>query len=163
MKIKQNFDIVTGTFDTDTDEIICIKDEKYCEVTLCFKSNLYIPFAKIKLYSGDTYSKAKLVIDDAANLGQEICKRWNSGPLPDVLPITEEYILSLKKYIRVMESLKIYRYQVSTFLNIRVDFNQDGIPKLFLETIGSGFLDTLCKKSIPTIANLKALEKLFEL
>ena len=70
--------------------------------------------------------------------------------MPDVLPITEEYILSLKKYIRVMESLKIYRYQVSTFLNIRVDFNQDGIPKLFLEI------------HYVSIANLKALEKLFE-
>lgn len=78
MEIDHKFDFVEGTFDTETGELICVRIDKYCEVKLCFKSNMHIPFAKIKLHSRDTYGDAKSVIDDAYNLGNEICKRWNA-------------------------------------------------------------------------------------
>lgn len=79
MKINQKFDFVEGDFETDSDELICIKSEKYCEVELCFKGNMHIPFAKIKLHSKDLYADAKEVLNDAYELGKEICKRWNEN------------------------------------------------------------------------------------
>jgi hypothetical protein len=77
MKIKQKFDFVEGDFDTEDGKLICVRKDKYAEVTLCLKENMYIPFAKIKLYSTNKYLDAKEVMDDAYNLGNEICKRWN--------------------------------------------------------------------------------------
>ena len=78
MEIKQKFNYVDGSFETDTGKLVCVKSEKYCSVELCFKENMYIPFAKIKLHSKDRYIDAKEVLDDAYNLGKEICKRWNA-------------------------------------------------------------------------------------
>jgi len=78
MEIKQKFQFVDGSFDTEHGELICVRKNKYCLVELCFKEHMYIPFAKIKLHSKDTYADAKEVMDDAYNLGQEICKRWNA-------------------------------------------------------------------------------------
>lgn len=77
MEIKQKFNFVEGNFDTIQGELVCVMKEKYTEVTLCFKENMYIPFAKIKLYSKDLYVDAKEVMDDAYKLGNEICRRWN--------------------------------------------------------------------------------------
>ena len=77
MKIKQKFKFVEGDFDTDNGKLVCVRQYKYAQVTLCFKENMYIPFAKIKLHSNDLHIDAKEVIDDAHNLGIEICRRWN--------------------------------------------------------------------------------------
>lgn len=78
MKIKQKFEFVEGDFDTEKGELICVRNDKYCEVKLCFKEKMFIPFATIKLHSKDLYIDAKEVLDDAYNLGMEICKRWNN-------------------------------------------------------------------------------------
>lgn len=46
MKIKQKINFVTGNFDTDCDELICVGISKYHEVLLCFKGiGSNIPFA----------------------------------------------------------------------------------------------------------------------
>lgn len=78
MLINQKFDFVEGAFDTETGELVCVRKDKYAEVTLCFKENMFIPFARIKLHSEDTFGKAKETMDDAYKLGKEICERWNA-------------------------------------------------------------------------------------
>lgn len=78
MLINQKFDFVEGAFDTETGELICVEKSKYAEVTLCFKENMHIPFARIKLHSRDTFGEAKATMADAYKLGEEICKRWNA-------------------------------------------------------------------------------------
>jgi Holliday junction resolvase-like predicted endonuclease len=78
MLINQKFNFVEGPFNTETGEIICVRKDKYGEVTLCFRENMYIPFARIKLHSDNTFGSAMETIDDAYNLGQEICRRWNA-------------------------------------------------------------------------------------
>lgn len=75
MKIKPKFDFVQGDFDTDKGKIVCVANSKYQLVELCFKSNMLIPFAEIKLYSNGCRSGE--VFEDAKNLGDEICRRWN--------------------------------------------------------------------------------------
>jgi len=77
MEINQNFDFVDGAFDTVDGELICVIKDKYNSVELCFKENMNIPFASIRLYSKETYQESKKVLDDAYNLGEEICRRWN--------------------------------------------------------------------------------------
>lgn len=81
MEISQKFDGVDGTFETLFGELVCVKKEKYGEVLLCFKSNMNIPFASIKLYSGNRAVDADAVFDDAANLGDEIVRRWNEAEI----------------------------------------------------------------------------------
>jgi len=76
-KIKQKFDFVDGEFDTDEGELSCVSTEKYMSVYLCFKHNMNITFAQIKLHSSDRYIDAKEVFEDATILGKEICRRWN--------------------------------------------------------------------------------------
>lgn len=77
MKINQKFQFVTGTLDTETDQMICIGHRKYGNVSLCIKSNMHIPIASIKLYSGNLAKDADLTFDDAYALGEEIARRWN--------------------------------------------------------------------------------------
>ena len=77
MVIKQKFDCVEGSFETDAGNLVCVRKDKYAEVTICFKENMNIPFAKIRLHSKDLFVDAEATMDDAYNLGNEICKRWN--------------------------------------------------------------------------------------
>lgn len=77
MDINQKFEYVDGSFDTIQGELVCVKHEKYGSVQLCFKENMYLPFATIKLHSKDLFVDAMEVIDDAYKLGNEICRRWN--------------------------------------------------------------------------------------
>lgn len=77
MEINVKFDFVDGSFDTDTGKLECVKNTTHSTVKLCFKENMNIPFAKIKLYSSDLLRDANEVLDNAANLGNEITKRWN--------------------------------------------------------------------------------------
>jgi hypothetical protein len=78
MEINHRFEFVTGSFNTEKGQLICVRSDKYAEVKICFKEGMYIPFAKIKLHSKDRFVDAKAVLDDAYELGQEICKRWNA-------------------------------------------------------------------------------------
>lgn len=77
MKINQKFDFVDGAFDTDTGKMECVEHRKYNMVYLCFKENMNIPFAQIRLHSSDLSVDAQEVLEDANNLGEEIVKRWN--------------------------------------------------------------------------------------
>lgn len=79
MKIKHKFEFVEGNFDTQTGKLIAVCRDKYAEVELCFKENMNIPFAKIKLYSRDRFIDAKETMDDAYALATEIADRWNSN------------------------------------------------------------------------------------
>lgn len=75
MEISHKFNFVRGDFDTEKGEIACVANSKYYLVELCFKSNMFIPFAEIVLYSEEHH--AQLVFEDAKRLGDEICRRWN--------------------------------------------------------------------------------------
>jgi len=77
MRIGHKFECVEGEFDTDEDSLVCVPDRKYTEVHLCFKCNMNIPFAQIRLHSRDLYIDAKEVFEDACKLGEEIVRRWN--------------------------------------------------------------------------------------
>lgn len=85
MQINQKFKFVEGSFDTLTGQIKCVVSSKYLEVELCFVSGnadsetpgMNIPFAQIKLYHPGLRVDAEATIDDAANLGKEIARRWN--------------------------------------------------------------------------------------
>jgi hypothetical protein len=77
MEIRQKFDYVEGTFDTNKNKLVCVPYDKHGEVNLCIQAGMNFPFADIKLYSGDTYMKFKEVYEDASNLGEEIAKRFN--------------------------------------------------------------------------------------
>jgi len=79
MEINHKFENVEGVFDTNEDPIVCMSSPKYQCVDLCFKANLNIPFAQIKLYSGNAYVNAEAVFDDARRLGEEIARRWNAS------------------------------------------------------------------------------------
>ncbi len=78
MKITPKFQFVSGSFDTDTAEMVCVKSTKYGEVSLCIKSNMNIEFASIKLYDGNRAVDADATFQDACKLGDEITNRWNS-------------------------------------------------------------------------------------
>jgi hypothetical protein len=80
MEIHHRFEFVSGHFETDTGELIAVKNPKYGEVHLCFKDTWNIPFARIRLHSKDLFIDAKAVLDDAYNLAQEIAHRWNTHP-----------------------------------------------------------------------------------
>lgn len=77
MKIKHRFDGVSGDFDTLTGNIICVGNKKYGAVDLCFKENMNIPFASIKLYSSNRAVDADATFDSAVTLAREIARRWN--------------------------------------------------------------------------------------
>ena len=76
MEIEHRFINVTGNFDTDTDKIICVARRKDARVDLCFKANMHIPFAKIRLYQRDRFVDAEACFKSAQALGEEIERRW---------------------------------------------------------------------------------------
>lgn len=80
MQINHRIEFVTGPFETETGELICIKSPKYGRVELCFKSGMHIPFARIRLHTKDLARDADAVLEDAYNLGKEIARRWNANP-----------------------------------------------------------------------------------
>ena len=81
MKITPKFELVEGSFDTETNTMLCVSSEKYGEVELCFKEQdcgCNIPFAKIKLYSSGLRKDFESTFADAKRLGEEIARRWNN-------------------------------------------------------------------------------------
>ena len=80
MKIKPKFEFVSGSFDTETNKMLCIASNNHGTVELCFKEQdcgWNIPFAEIKLYDSDLYKDFKETMPDAKKLGDEIARRWN--------------------------------------------------------------------------------------
>lgn len=79
MEINHKFWNVNGAFETETGELVCVGLKKYNAVLLCFKANMNIPFAEIRLHSEDLAVDADAVFDDAVKLGDEIARRWNEN------------------------------------------------------------------------------------
>lgn len=79
MKTGMRFDHVDGEFDTEEDELICVKSWKHQEVELCFKGNMHVPFARILLYGSGLFKDSSALFEDAAKLGDEICRRFNEA------------------------------------------------------------------------------------
>jgi len=77
MKITPKISFVEGSFDTIDAELICIPHRKYGEVSICVKSNMHVPIAKIKLHSKDLAIDADVVFEDASKFGEELVRRWN--------------------------------------------------------------------------------------
>jgi len=75
MVISPRLDGVTGSFDTDSGQLVCVSNPKYAQVQLCFVSGMNIPFGKIRLHSSDLFTDAIAVMPDALALGTEIAKR----------------------------------------------------------------------------------------
>ncbi|WP_300440638.1 hypothetical protein [Christiangramia sp.] len=80
MEIGHDFNFVNGAFDTKQGELVAVQKNKYKEVHLCFKANMNIPFAKIKLHSADRFESADKVMNDAYQLATEIARRFNEFP-----------------------------------------------------------------------------------
>lgn len=80
MEINTRIQFVKGAFDTKKDKLICVPYHKHGEVLLCFKSNMNVPFAKIKLYSSDRFVDFDATYKDASALGEEIARRFNEFP-----------------------------------------------------------------------------------
>lgn len=81
MKITPKITGITGSFDTATNEMVCLASKKNGIVQLSFKENhcdFLFPFATIKLYDGNTRVKFEQTFEDAEKLGEEIARRWNS-------------------------------------------------------------------------------------
>lgn len=95
MKINHKLN-VEGAFDTKGGQLICTTSDIYAETYLCFRANMHVPFAKIKLYSKDLFIDAKAVNEDAYRLGDEISKRWNMhDEILKILIENTEYIEKL--------------------------------------------------------------------
>jgi hypothetical protein len=77
-QINHLIEFVTGSFDTKTGKLICVKQPKYSRVDLCFAESMNIPFARIVLHTRDRAVDADAVLNDAYTLGQEIARRWNA-------------------------------------------------------------------------------------
>ena len=72
--------------------------------------------------------------------------------------VTKDFMMSLPGYQILCRGL-IFRKKVSQFLNIRVDFSIKNRVYIQLETVGSGFVDSLKTNKVE---DLLRLEKMFE-
>lgn len=83
MKIQiTKIPFVSGEFDTEKNELICVGVRKYGEVELCLKGGMHIPIAKIKLYRSNLAVDADETFEDAYELGKEIARRFNEFNKP---------------------------------------------------------------------------------
>lgn len=76
-EIDMRFEYVSGTFDMDKDNLVCVSKDKYKDVYLCFKSNMNVDFAEIKLYDSNLFRDKESTFESAVKLGEEIARRWN--------------------------------------------------------------------------------------
>lgn len=80
MEITPKFEFVEGSFNTQTNKMLCVASDHQGTVRLCFKEEgcgWNIPFAEILLYDSEKYVDFKATIADAEKLGNEIARRWN--------------------------------------------------------------------------------------
>ncbi len=77
-RLVHKFDNVKGSIDIEDVKIISVVSRKYARVDLCIKSNMHLPFARIKLYSSQLAVDAEACYESAKALSQEIERRWNS-------------------------------------------------------------------------------------
>lgn len=80
MDISHKLEYVEGDFDTVTGELVAVQNPKYGSVTLCFRANMNITFAEVKLHSRDLAMDADAVLDSAYALAEEITRRFNEFP-----------------------------------------------------------------------------------
>ena len=77
-KIGMKFSFIEGVFDMNTNELICVSKDKYKDVHLCFKGNINVTFAEIKLSDTDKFVDKSATFEDTTKLGEEICRRFNN-------------------------------------------------------------------------------------
>jgi len=83
MKITPKIQFVSGSFDTKDVKLVLVPSDNHGEVSLCVNEpgcGWNIPIGEIKLYSSDLYVDFKETLEDAAKLGEEICRRFNEFP-----------------------------------------------------------------------------------
>lgn len=80
MEITPKNKYVEGSFDTKTGEMVCVPSQMEGTVQLCLKSNFNLPIAEIKIFDSGRYVDFIETFDDASNLGNEICRRFNQFP-----------------------------------------------------------------------------------
>lgn len=80
MEITPKMKYVSGSFDTENCEMVCVSRWKYMTVELgirCDNGSTIVPVAEIKLYDSDLYRDAKATYEQAKAFGEEIARRWN--------------------------------------------------------------------------------------
>ena len=79
MKITPKLEFVTGSFDTENCELVCVSKWKYRTVELCVKSEngWNVPIGEIKLYDDDLFVSADWTFEDAKLFCEEIVRRFN--------------------------------------------------------------------------------------
>ena len=82
MEINTKIRFVEGAFETKTGELICVSSHQDRRVDICFRSNMHVPFAQIRLFSMDRFADASDTFEDAKKMGEEICRRWNECENP---------------------------------------------------------------------------------
>lgn len=70
---------VSGSFDTEKAEMVCVSKHKYASVDLCIRQSdgWLLPIGKVVLQNTDRFSDAQATFEDAKALGTEIARRWN--------------------------------------------------------------------------------------
>ena len=76
-EVDMRFEYVEGTFNMNTDKLVCVSKDKYKDVHLCFKSNMNITFVEIELYDSERFIDKEATFESAVKLGEEIVRRWN--------------------------------------------------------------------------------------
>lgn len=82
MKITPRSDLIAGSFDTLTAELVAVPKQKYAEVTIavrCDGSRSSMSFIDVRLHDG-SMGKAMEAFEDAGAFAQEIVRRWNTHP-----------------------------------------------------------------------------------
>lgn len=70
MEIEMKSDIVSGSFDTKTEKLMCIPSNKYKEVDICLenKGSMHLQIFDIS---------RTMPYEDRKKFGEELCRRWN--------------------------------------------------------------------------------------
>lgn len=102
-EVDMRFEFVEGTFDMDTDKLVCVSKDKYKDVHLCFKSNMNIAFAEIKLYDSERFVDKEATFESAVKLGEEIARRWNLQSESTGLPRPSEQNPPTSKPVSLLE------------------------------------------------------------
>lgn len=80
MEITPKMKHVEGSFDTKTGELVCVPSKKNGTIQLCMKSNFNLPIAEIRIFDSGRHVDFIETFEDASNLGNEICRRFNKFP-----------------------------------------------------------------------------------
>ena len=81
MQITPQFKGIKGSFDTQTNKMICIANYQGGYIELAFKEtncDWNFPIATIKIYGSNLRKDFEQTFEHAQKLGEEIARRWNN-------------------------------------------------------------------------------------